>query len=67
MTALSTKNRKQLDQFMFRIMEPLSEEALTDTHYNHLVRNARREVWEKARLTPNYLQAKRDLAVAEWI
>jgi|GEM_PF-5369518 len=67
MTTLSTKSRKQLDRFMFRVMEPLSEEALIDTHYNLLARNARREAWDKARITSDYLQAKHDLVLIEMI
>lgn len=67
MTTLSTRNRKQLDRFLFRIMEPLSEEVLTDTHYNSLARNSLREAWDKARLTTDYFQAKHALIFAEMI
>lgn len=61
------KKRKQLDQFMSRVMEPLSEGALTDFEYNRLAREARRGAWQRGEAVLAVYKARIDLQHALWI
>ncbi|MEN3146148.1 hypothetical protein ABCW43_02415 [Neorhizobium sp. IRAMC:178] len=49
--SIGLKKRKQLDQFMSHVMEPLPQGALTDFEYNRLLRDARRTAWHKGEAT----------------
>jgi hypothetical protein len=56
--------RRQLDGFIIRLMEPLSNEELVDTQYNSIVRRARHGAWQKAAMTTAYHKALLDMATA---
>ena len=45
---LNQNAREQLDSFIHKVMEPLPEECLIDTHYNSIVRQQRRDAWRAA-------------------
>ncbi|EUB95906.1 hypothetical protein PMI07_002394 [Rhizobium sp. CF080] len=59
--SIALKKRKQLDQFMSRVMEPLSEGALTDFEYNRMLRDARRTAWHKAEATVRLHHARLEI------
>lgn len=59
--SIALKKRKQLDQFMSRVMEPLSEGALTDFEYNRLLRDTRRTTWHKGEATLKLYQARLEI------
>jgi hypothetical protein len=58
--------QKQLDNFVLRVMEPLTASELVDTQYNLIVRQTRGRAWKSADLTRQYYEALHTLAsVAE--
>ncbi|MGK9055175.1 hypothetical protein [Neorhizobium petrolearium] len=66
-TTISAKGRKQLDRFMHRLMEPLSEEILADIEYNRMAREARYVEWKKAKATLGLWSARYQLHFAIYI
>lgn len=59
---LSRTKQTQLDAFMLRVMEPLTEGELVDTQYNSLARQARFAAWSLAERVTMYYSALRKAA-----
>lgn len=50
-------NRTRTNKFIEALLEPLPDDALTDTNYNSLMRQARRQRWREAQTRTWYLEA----------
>jgi hypothetical protein len=63
--AIPAKARPALDAFIDRCLDPLPTAVLVDTHYNSLMRQARRDAWDKMRRRLTYLETAVDFYLAE--
>lgn len=63
--AVPAKARPALDAFIGRCLDPLPTAVPVDTHYNSLMRQARRDAWEKMRRRLTYVEALLDFYIAE--
>ena len=60
--AISSKVRRELDAFILKVLEPVTEAELIDTSYNSLIRNTRARAWAEARNKVNYYSALTEVA-----
>jgi hypothetical protein len=51
------KRVRNFDAFVHAVLEPLSDEALIDTHYNSIARHARRDAWYRAKTETQFFEA----------
>lgn len=60
---ISSTARRELDAFILKVLEPVTEAELVDTNYNTLIRNTRARAWAEARNKANYYNALSEVAL----
>jgi len=60
---ISSTARRELDTFILKVLEPVTEAELVDTNYNTLIRNTRARAWAEARNKASYYNALSEVAI----